>query len=151
MTLNDMIGVPLTILGIQPAGTHLTKASWQSRIRLVEGLMKAFWLAYGFPFAKYPKILVLEMGADQPGEIAALTDLVRPAIAIVTALGDIPAHVEHYPDIESVAFEKSRILKYARPPLGISILTADDQKVSAMRELAPDRDLFLLWIHHKKC
>ena len=136
MTLNDAIGVPLSVLGIAPAGTHLAKATWQSRWGVVLGLWRAIWLAWG-PRQIYPKILVLEMGADKPGEIAYLTDLVRPKIAIVTALGDIPVHIEHYPDVSAVAFEKSRILKYAAPPIGISILNADDARVSVMRELTP--------------
>src|SRR3989344_4696677 len=124
-TLNDEIGVPLAVLGITPAGTHLKKATWASRWRLILGVLSAFWLAFGFRTKKYPKILVLEIGADKPGDIFRITELVKPKIAVVMAVGDIPAHVEFYPDAEVVALEKAKILKYAKPPIGISILNLD--------------------------
>ena len=137
MTLNDEIGVPLSVLGIAPAGTHLARATSRSRWGVVAGIFKAIYLAYG-PFKKsYPNLLVLEIGAGKPGDIAYLTELTKPVIAVVTAVGEIPAHAEFYPDAEAVAKEKAKILKFTTPPLGISILNLDDPRVAEMQTFAP--------------
>ena len=50
---------------------------------------------------------VVEMGTSAAGEIAAHTALVRPGIALVTAIA--PAHMESFGTLESVARAKSEI------------------------------------------
>ncbi len=132
MTLNDEIGVPLSVLRIKPAGTHLIKATWKSRYLVIQGILEAIWRVFG-PYDKtFPELLILELGADNPGGIGVLTDLVKPDIVVVTAIGDIPVHVENYPDVDSVVEEKAKILRFAVPPLGVAILNADDPRVIGM-------------------
>ena len=46
---------------------------------------------------------VVEMGANHPGEIAALAALAKPAIALVTNAGD--EHLEYHPDEEGSAMK----------------------------------------------
>ena len=53
--------------------------------------------------------LVLEMGIDHPGEMAVLTDLVRPDAGILTLVG--AAHLEALGSLAGVAREKSVLLR----------------------------------------
>jgi UDP-N-acetylmuramoyl-tripeptide--D-alanyl-D-alanine ligase len=52
---------------------------------------------------------VLEMGMNHPGELAALTRLVRPHVAVVTAIA--PAHTEFFPDESAIADAKGEIFQ----------------------------------------
>ncbi|MEJ7777554.1 MAG: UDP-N-acetylmuramoyl-tripeptide--D-alanyl-D-alanine ligase [Sphingomicrobium sp.] len=80
---------------------------------------------------------VLEMGMNNAGEIAALTKLVRPHVAIVTAIA--PAHVETLGSEEAIADAKAEIFEGLEPD-GIAIIPNDtphrDRLVKAARGLA---------------
>jgi UDP-N-acetylmuramoyl-tripeptide--D-alanyl-D-alanine ligase len=52
---------------------------------------------------------VFELGMNQPGEIAPLSRLVRPAVAIVTAIGT--AHLAFFDDVAGIAREKAAIVE----------------------------------------
>ncbi len=52
---------------------------------------------------------VIEMGANHPGEIAYLTDLVRPDVAIINNAG--PCHLEGFGDVAGVARGKGEIFQ----------------------------------------
>jgi UDP-N-acetylmuramoyl-tripeptide--D-alanyl-D-alanine ligase len=52
---------------------------------------------------------VLEMGMNHAGEISPLTRLVRPHIAIVTAIA--PVHLEFFPSVEAIADAKAEIFE----------------------------------------
>ncbi|WP_374943328.1 UDP-N-acetylmuramoyl-tripeptide--D-alanyl-D-alanine ligase [Sphingomonas sp.] len=52
---------------------------------------------------------VFEMGMNHPGELAALTRIVRPHVAIVTAIA--PAHTEFFPDEAAIADAKGEIFQ----------------------------------------
>lgn len=127
---NNEIGVPLTILGCESAG----KSSW--------GWLKIFLTGWtGWLFGKdYPEILVLEMGADRPGDIKYLTDFVPCFISVVNAVGEIPVHVEFFADSQALAQEKSQIIKVL-PENGWAILNYDDSLVRNMRQLTRARTL----------
>ena len=68
---------------------------------------------------------VLEMGMNNAGEIAALTALVRPRIAIVTAIA--PAHIETLGSIEAIADAKGEIFSGLEPG-GIAIIPEDSRQ-----------------------
>ena len=68
---------------------------------------------------------VLEMGMNNAGEIAALTKLVRPHVAIVTAIA--PAHVENLGSIEAIADAKGEIFSGLEPD-GIAIIPEDSRQ-----------------------
>jgi UDP-N-acetylmuramoyl-tripeptide--D-alanyl-D-alanine ligase len=56
---------------------------------------------------------VFEMGMNHAGELAALTRLVRPHIAIVTAIA--PAHTAFFPDESAIADAKGEIFQGLEP------------------------------------
>ena len=120
---NNEIGFPLTILG-----------NWAK----IGGLL--FWFrVIGASILRlifrvnYPELLVLEYGADKPGDLKYLLEIARPQIGIVTAIGDIPAHVEFYNGPDAVVREKSRLAE-ALSATGFAILNFDDEAVLGMKE-----------------
>jgi UDP-N-acetylmuramoyl-tripeptide--D-alanyl-D-alanine ligase len=80
------------------------------------------------PIHDYPEILILEYGADRPGDIKYLLGIARPNISVISAIGDIPVHVEFYGGPEEVAREKGRLIEYL-PVGGFAILNNDDALV----------------------
>jgi UDP-N-acetylmuramoyl-tripeptide--D-alanyl-D-alanine ligase len=88
---------------------------------------------------------VVEIGTNAPGEIADLTDVVRPDIGIVTCVA--PAHLEGLGSLEGVAREKS-CLPQGLPADGLCILNGDDAACRAMAELTKAR-VELISVHRK--
>src|SRR5678815_4343278 len=80
---------------------------------------------------------VLEMGMNNKGEIAALTRLVRPHAAIVTAIA--PAHIENLGSEEAIADAKAEIFEGLEPD-GVAVVPNDtphrDRLVRAARRRA---------------
>ena len=62
---------------------------------------------------------VLEMGMNHEGEIAALTRLVRPHVALITTIAS--AHIEHLGTMEAIADAKGEIFQGLEPD-GIAII-----------------------------
>ena len=65
---------------------------------------------------------VLEMGMNHPGELAHLTTLVRPHVALVTTIA--PAHTEFFPDEAAIADAKGEIFRGLEPG-GVAIIPYD--------------------------
>lgn len=65
---------------------------------------------------------VFEMGMNHAGEIAALTRLVRPHVALITAIA--PAHIENLGSMEAIADAKGEIFEGLEPG-GIAIVPFD--------------------------
>ncbi|MFZ5559348.1 MAG: UDP-N-acetylmuramoyl-tripeptide--D-alanyl-D-alanine ligase [Patescibacteria group bacterium] len=118
---NNEIGVPLTIFGLETAGRSIFR--WLIRF------IKIFWMII-FK-VKYPDFLVIEMGADRPGDIKYLTRFVHPEVGIITAFGEIPVHIEFFESPEQVAREK-RILVDCLKEDEVAILNYDDEIVRQM-------------------
>lgn len=51
---------------------------------------------------------VFELGMNHAGEIAALVDMVRPHVAIITTIGS--AHIEHFASMQDLAAAKAEII-----------------------------------------
>jgi UDP-N-acetylmuramoyl-tripeptide--D-alanyl-D-alanine ligase len=66
---------------------------------------------------------VYEMGAGQPGDIAYLTDIVRPDVSVVNNIA--PAHLERMGSLLGVADTKAAIYD-ALPHDGVAVVNADD-------------------------
>ena len=69
------------------------------------------------------RVAVIEMGMNHFGEIALLTKLAEPTIAVITNAG--PAHLEGVGSIEGVAEAKGEIFSGLRDN-GVAVINADD-------------------------
>ena len=91
---NSQIGLPLTILGDWPdAELELFSREYpqgRHRPKKLIFLIKVVCVSlFGCIFgkrSKYPELLILEYGADRPGDIKYLLEIARPKIAVVSAL-----------------------------------------------------------------
>ncbi|MBS7457745.1 UDP-N-acetylmuramoyl-tripeptide--D-alanyl-D-alanine ligase [Coralloluteibacterium stylophorae] len=79
---------------------------------------------------------VYEMGAGKPGDIAYLTAVARPHVALVNNVA--PAHLERMGSLLGVAETKGAIYR-ALPEDGVAVINADDAFAPYFRELAGDR------------
>jgi UDP-N-acetylmuramoyl-tripeptide--D-alanyl-D-alanine ligase len=73
---------------------------------------------------------VFEMGMNHAGELSALTRIVRPHVAIITAIA--PAHIEYFGTEEAIARAKAEIFEGLEPG-GTAIIPFD----------SPHRDLLI--------
>lgn len=118
---NNEIGLPLTIIGAVSAG------------RSVFGWLKIFlyaaWLII-YKNKNYPEILILEMGADRPGDIKYLTEIAPCDIGVLTAIA--PNHLERFKTIEAIAREKKLIITRLKPN-GVAVFNRDDEIIVSTR------------------
>ena len=108
---NTEISVPLAIFDIPlPRNTKSAidwlRVLWQTQQKIKQ------------PF-KYD-ILMLELGADKPGDIKRFGKYLRPDIAVVTAVA--PEHMESFKTIEAVAQEELSVADYSQ----LLIVNRDD-------------------------
>ena len=120
---NNEIGVPLTLFGLETAGRSIF--GWLGKfIKIFETII------FKVP---YPSFLVLEMGADRPGDIKYLTSFIHPKVSIITAIGEIPVHVEFFKSPEEVVREKRNLIVCLDED-GVAVLNYDDEKIKQMAE-----------------
>jgi UDP-N-acetylmuramoyl-tripeptide--D-alanyl-D-alanine ligase len=76
---------------------------------------------------------VFEMGMNHAGELSALTQFVRPHIAIITTIA--PAHIEHFKNEEAIADAKGEIFEGLMPG-GTAIIPRDNPHYARLRAKA---------------
>ncbi|MBU3689895.1 MAG: UDP-N-acetylmuramoylalanyl-D-glutamyl-2, 6-diaminopimelate--D-alanyl-D-alanine ligase [Acidimicrobiales bacterium mtb01] len=84
------------------------------------------------------EVLVLEMGMRGFGQIDLLCRIGRPAIGVVTRVGE--AHTSLVGGLDGVARAKGELVE-ALPSFGVAVLNADDDRVIAMRSRTSARVL----------
>jgi len=88
---------------------------------------------------------ITELGANHAGEIAFLTHLVHPDVAIITNAAQ--AHLEGFGDLEGVACAKGEIFQ-GLGPHGVAIINADDSHAGFWRQLSGSRRIITFGIDH---
>lgn len=99
-SMNSEFGVPLTILG--------EKSGWNNPLKWIVIIFRGFFVAFA---KEYPTHLVLEIGADRPDDIKSIASWVKPTITVVTQFGEVPVHIEFFPDRDAVITEKGRLVE----------------------------------------
>lgn len=118
---NNEIGLPLTIIGEESGGGSI----W--------GWLKVFLKGIAFVVLplRYPEVLVLEMGADRPGDIKYLTNFVSSDVGIVTEVST--SHIEFFKTIENIAKEKMSLVKSLRPE-ALAIINVDNTQIVQLQD-----------------
>lgn len=93
---NSEFGVPLTIIGAKNPWENAS--AWYGVFQYALGLIM-------LP-NHYPKLLVLEVGADRPGDLEKILRIATPDAVVVTRLPDVPVHVEAYASPQAVRDEE---------------------------------------------
>ncbi|MBX3315505.1 MAG: UDP-N-acetylmuramoyl-tripeptide--D-alanyl-D-alanine ligase [Phycisphaeraceae bacterium] len=70
--------------------------------------------------------LVCEVGTSSPGEIATLSQVVQPDVAVITSIGR--EHLEFLGSLKGVATEESSVLDHLRPG-GLGVVTAESAEL----------------------
>lgn len=122
-SFNSEFGVPLTILG--------EDNPWDSAFGWAKIVVRHFFLNY--LKENYPKVLVLEAGADAPLDIWKITQVVTPNTVVLTAFAEKPVHAEFFPDRETHLREKQYLLD-AVSQNGVVIFNSDDKDMTALAE-----------------
>ncbi len=120
---NNEIGLPLTVIGVDSPG------------KSVFGWLAVFFKALKLILirdANYPRILILEMGVDRPGDMDYLNSIVKCKIGIVTLIG--PVHLEFFGAISNIQKEKGKLISNL-PKSGRAVLNCDDERVRQMSKL----------------
>jgi UDP-N-acetylmuramoyl-tripeptide--D-alanyl-D-alanine ligase len=81
------------------------------------------------------RVFIVEMDAYAPGEIAAISDLVHPQVAIITAIG--PQHMERFGSLDRIAGALYEVAS-ALPADGTLILYTGDEPGAALAQRARD-------------
>lgn len=117
-SFNSELGVPLSVLGLDSA--------WNNPVLWLKNMFDGAFAAF---FSRsYPEVLVLEMGVDRPGDMAALTQWIKPDVVVLTRLPDVPVHVEYFETPERVVEEKMQLVRALKKD-GVLIYNNDDSKI----------------------
>ena len=123
---------------------HATEGNFNTSIGLPLTLLR---------LTKENTMSILEMGANQPGDIAQLCEIAQPTHGVITNIA--PAHLEGFGTIEAVAKTKGEL--FACLAKGVSFINAADYRVGALEilgdaisfGLTPECD-YPADIHHEK-
>jgi UDP-N-acetylmuramoyl-tripeptide--D-alanyl-D-alanine ligase len=78
------------------------------------------------------RFAVIEMGANHPGEVAALVEVARPSIGLITNAG--AEHLEGFGSLEGVARAEGEMVA-GLPAAGTAVINADDEFAALWRGL----------------
>lgn len=121
-SMNSEFGVPLTILG--------QKSGWSNPFMWIIILANGFFAIWQ---KSYPTHIILEIGADRPGDIKFISSWIKPDITVVTQFGEVPVHIEFFADREAIINEKGYLID-ALKKTGLFIYNADDHDSQKLLE-----------------
>jgi UDP-N-acetylmuramoyl-tripeptide--D-alanyl-D-alanine ligase len=111
----------------------VTPGNWNNRVGLPLTLLGA---------AGGERVAVLELGISEPGEMAHLTGICEPDVALITAVSE--CHTEGLGDLEGVAAEKREVQAGLRPG-GTLVVPADEPLLNRPVAAAGCRKLTFGW------
>lgn len=115
---NNEVGVPLTILNLSgPSG-----AKWRWVLVLAAAIRRAYFDTQ----SQDSEALVLELGIDQPGDMAHLVAIAAPTVGVF--LGVSESHLKSFGTLANIATEKGKLIN-ALPEGGVAVLNYDDPLV----------------------
>ena len=80
------------------------------------------------------EFLVVEMGTNHPGEIAALCDIAEPDVGVIASIGT--AHIEFFGTQEGIAEEKGALFAAARD---FNVVSSTCSQIEILRRLSKPR------------
>ena len=97
---------------------------------------KSFNNQYGVPLTLLScevddQYLIVEIGTNAPGEIATLSKMTSPDIAVITSIGE--AHLEGLGDVDAIVKEKLSLIDYVRPG-SATFVNGDREEMAALVE-----------------
>jgi len=103
---NTPIALPMAIFDLRIPLTLKNPLSW----------LQVLWQTESLLHKPYPyQVLVLELGADHPGDIEYFKKYIHPDIAVVTAVA--AEHMEYFGTIEAVAREELSVASFSKETL----------------------------------
>ena len=98
---------------------HATEENFNTSISLPLTLLQ---------ITKYHGASIIEMGANQPGDIQKLCNITKPTHGLITNIA--PAHLEGFKNIETIASTKGALFKSLKD--GVSFVNEADKRVSSI-------------------
>lgn len=120
--LNTEFGIPASIIDPNFLGTPVgdkVRLNLRDVFKLTGQALKLMAQS-----EKYPEILILELGADKPGDIAHFMTFIHPEVGILTNIGDV--HLEFFDTKASLVGEKRKLVTGTLTS-GLVILNKDDE------------------------
>lgn len=114
-SMNTDFGLPLTILDIDSGFSSATKWTWY--------LIKGFWHCFT---RDHSEILLLEFGVDKPGDMDALTSLIKPDVVVITGISHTHLAEGQFANVDEVFAEKAK-LAAALKENGVLVLNIDNE------------------------
>lgn len=124
--------------------TKSMMGSIMSHCGFVHAGKKSFNNHYGVPLTilgiddQQHQYAIVEMGANHLGEIADLTAITRPTVAVITLAA--PVHLEGFGSIKGVAEGKGEIFQ-GLPEDGIAVINQDDVFADYWKSLAANKKI----------
>lgn len=116
---NTEVGISLAILQEEKSG-------FSSTVEWLKILKRAFFKKKE-PYQK----IILEMGADRPGDIKKLISIAKPKIGIITNVNPVHLSKGQFKDLADIQKEKGSLIKNMAKD-GLAILNYDDPLVKSM-------------------
>lgn len=127
----------MACIGEAYGGVTVTRANQNNTIGVPLTLLSA---------SKQDKVIVVELGTSESGEIAYLSRMVSPDISIINNISE--SHLEGIGVKDDVFHEKSEIIRFTRPQ-GSVILNADDDYTEMAKKLAGGRKVLTFGLENE--
>lgn len=121
---NSEFGLFLSVLG--------EESGYSSPLKWTVALARGFFSTLMISTPPY-KELIVEMGADKPGDIEYLLKHLHPTIGVLTNVKGVHLGEGQFENEDAILREKSKLVR-ALPMGGWAILNADDERVASIKE-----------------